>query len=102
MEYTYKSTQQTECDGCGNLKHTPLRRDEMGGYVCLTCIDKQLDNHEELRDEMTALIIFMRSDDNQLGAITNLALDGFLKLHPSLDSENADGLGRRPLDNDSK
>lgn len=24
-------------------KHTPLRVDDMGGYVCLTCIDKQLD-----------------------------------------------------------
>ena len=25
------------------FKHTPLRRDHMGGYVCLTCIDKELD-----------------------------------------------------------
>lgn len=40
---TYSSTQETECAGCGQRKHTPLRRDEMGGYVCLTCIDKRLD-----------------------------------------------------------
>jgi dephospho-CoA kinase len=40
---TYKSEQATECAGCGKRKHTPLRRDEMGGYVCLTCIDKRLD-----------------------------------------------------------
>ena len=35
--------QKTTCAGCGKLKPTPLRRDHMGGYVCLTCIDKQLD-----------------------------------------------------------
>lgn len=39
---TYSSTQSTKCV-CGEVKHTPLRRDEMGGYVCLTCIDKRLD-----------------------------------------------------------
>jgi hypothetical protein len=36
-------TQKTNCAKCGELKHTPLRRDEMGGYVCLSCIDDQLD-----------------------------------------------------------
>lgn len=41
-DYTYKSTQATNCAGCGKHKHTPLRNDEMGGYVCLTCIDKEL------------------------------------------------------------
>jgi Lar family restriction alleviation protein len=39
------SQQQTTCAVCGQVKHTPLRRDEMGGYVCLTCIDKHLDKH---------------------------------------------------------
>lgn len=43
---TYQSTQETECAGCGKRKHTPLRRDEMGGYVCLTCIDKRLDKYD--------------------------------------------------------
>lgn len=42
-EPTYISRQATECAVCGVRKHTPLRRDEMGGYVCLTCIDKRLD-----------------------------------------------------------
>lgn len=40
--YTYASQQETECAGCGKLKHTPLRIDAMGGYVCLTCIDQKL------------------------------------------------------------
>ena len=39
---TYLSTQSTACAGCGKVKHTPLRIDAMGGYVCLTCIDKKL------------------------------------------------------------
>ena len=37
--------QATNCAGCGQYKHTPLRRDEMDGYVCLTCIDKKLDEY---------------------------------------------------------
>jgi hypothetical protein len=41
-------TQKTNCAKCGELKHTPLRRDEMGGYVCLTCIDDQLDYMETI------------------------------------------------------
>lgn len=39
---TYSSTQATNCAGCGERKHTPLRIDAMGGYVCLTCIDNKL------------------------------------------------------------
>jgi hypothetical protein len=41
-------TQKTNCARCGKNKHTPLRRDEMGGYVCLTCVDKLLDSLGEL------------------------------------------------------
>lgn len=41
-ELTYSSTQATECAGCGVRKHTPLRIDAMGGYVCLTCISNKL------------------------------------------------------------
>lgn len=41
-EPTYSSTQATKCAGCGKHKHTPLRIDAMGGYVCLTCIDQKL------------------------------------------------------------
>ncbi|EME5140586.1 TPA: hypothetical protein ACGSS8_003094 [Pseudomonas aeruginosa] len=48
--WTYASTQATNCAGCGEHKHTPLRVDWMGGYVCLTCIDKKL---EELHDAQT-------------------------------------------------
>ncbi|MBB1614486.1 hypothetical protein A9978_18780 [Pseudomonas sp. UMC65] len=40
--FTYSSKQATNCAGCGLRKHTPLRVDDMGGYVCLTCIDNKL------------------------------------------------------------
>lgn len=40
--YAYASKQATTCAGCGEHKHTPLRIDAMGGYVCLTCIDQKL------------------------------------------------------------
>lgn len=40
---TYSSTQATNCAVCGEHKHTPLRVDRMGGYVCLTCIDEKLE-----------------------------------------------------------
>ena len=32
----------TRCACCGDIKETPLRRDDMGGYVCLMCVDKEL------------------------------------------------------------
>lgn len=41
-DLTYSSTQATNCASCGKHKHTPLRIDAMGGYVCLTCIDTKL------------------------------------------------------------
>lgn len=44
---TYSSTQATRCARCGEHKHTPLRRDEMHGYVCLTCIDAELERHAD-------------------------------------------------------
>ncbi len=40
--YAYASKQETTCAGCGKHKHTPLRIDAMGGYVCLTCIDQKI------------------------------------------------------------
>ncbi|CAJ4666001.1 gp41 [Burkholderia pseudomallei] len=42
--YTYSSVQATNCARCGNYKHTPLRIDWMGGYVCLICIDRELES----------------------------------------------------------
>jgi hypothetical protein len=42
-DYTYASKQETNCAVCGQRKHTPLRNDTMGGYVCLTCIDRELE-----------------------------------------------------------
>lgn len=43
QKFSYSSTQATGCAGCGRYKHTPLRVDAMGGYVCLTCIDETLE-----------------------------------------------------------
>ncbi|QMI49675.1 hypothetical protein [Burkholderia sp. MBR-1] len=42
--FSYASKQATACAGCGMHKHTPLRIDWMGGYVCLTCIDRELES----------------------------------------------------------
>ncbi|EPS9196112.1 hypothetical protein ACVMYJ_003385 [Pseudomonas aeruginosa] len=56
--WTYASAQATNCAGCGEHKHTPLRVDWMGGYVCLTCIDKKL---EELHEKVTKLKKDLRS-----------------------------------------
>lgn len=42
--FTYATKQATACAGCGDHKHTPLRIDWMGGYVCLTCIDRELES----------------------------------------------------------
>ncbi|KVT40564.1 hypothetical protein [Burkholderia ubonensis] len=42
--HTYASTQATNCAQCGEHKHTPLQIDWMGGYVCLTCIDRELES----------------------------------------------------------
>ena len=68
--YTYCTTQATRCAGCGKHKHTPLRVDWMGGYVCLTCIDKKLDeqydqlnpDEEDVRpaDTLVALLALLR------------------------------------------
>ncbi|WP_288077379.1 hypothetical protein [Pseudomonas sp.] len=43
QQLTYFSSQSTNCAGCSKHKHTPLRVDAMGGYVCLTCIYNELD-----------------------------------------------------------
>ncbi|HCL3459504.1 TPA: hypothetical protein N2A57_001741 [Pseudomonas aeruginosa] len=62
--WTYASTQSTNCAGCGEHKHTPLRVDWMGGYVCLTCIDEKLEElhgaqvQHGLPDDDTILQIF--------------------------------------------
>jgi hypothetical protein len=50
--YTYASTQSTICAGCGKDKHTPLRNDDMGGYVCLTCIDRELARQQAYNEKL--------------------------------------------------
>ncbi|WP_176707263.1 hypothetical protein [Pseudomonas sp. AU12215] len=67
-QWTYASDQATHCAGCGKLKHTPLRVDWMGGYVCLTCIDEKLEAlHEAIQagqvpEECPHLILFDDAD----------------------------------------
>lgn len=41
-ELTDASKWATACAMCGEFKHTPIRNVAMGGYVCLTCIDREL------------------------------------------------------------
>lgn len=31
------------CAKCGGAKPLPYRRDDLGGFVCLTCVEKRLD-----------------------------------------------------------
>lgn len=45
--------QETNCARCGLKKHTPLRVDRMGGYVCLTCIDSALSAAEPVAAQET-------------------------------------------------
>jgi hypothetical protein len=33
-----------QCAHCGEHKPTPYRRDELGGYVCLACVEQHLNN----------------------------------------------------------
>jgi len=35
--------QETKCACCLQVRQTPIRNDDMGGYVCLTCVDKELE-----------------------------------------------------------
>ncbi|MCA8075556.1 hypothetical protein [Burkholderia cepacia] len=56
--FTYASKQATTCASCGEHKHTPLRIDQMGGYVCLTCIDRELERSLELADDQRAAVEF--------------------------------------------
>lgn len=60
--------QHTICASCFVDKPTPLRRNEMGGYVCLTCVDKRLD-----------AIAAASSTGLETVAWTNKAQLGFLK-----------------------
>ncbi|ACH72943.1 hypothetical protein [Burkholderia cenocepacia] len=56
--FTYATKQATACASCGEHKHTPLRVDRMGGYVCLTCIDHELDRSVALADDQRAAVEF--------------------------------------------
>ncbi|ARL36038.1 hypothetical protein [Burkholderia pseudomallei] len=56
--FTYATKQATACASCGEYKHTPLRIDRMGGYVCLTCIDRELERPVTLADDQRAAVEF--------------------------------------------
>lgn len=57
LDYTYASTQATNCAKCGECKHTPLHNDTMGGYVCLTCIDKELEILQTIYRQLKELTV---------------------------------------------
>ncbi|VWB94757.1 gp38 [Burkholderia aenigmatica] len=56
--FTYATKQATACASCGEQKHTPLRVDRMGGYVCLTCIDRELERSLDLASDQRAAVEF--------------------------------------------
>lgn len=88
--WTYASTQATNCAGCGEHKHTPLRVDWMGGYVCLTCIDKKL---EELHDDQAQHSV---PDGYRL-----IRLEHFAAIKAQLNPEQVDAYrGRNIYDED--
>lgn len=54
--YTYASAQHTECAMCGEDRHTPVRIDRLGGYICLKCIDRELENGNQVPNIVYELI----------------------------------------------
>lgn len=69
---TYSSKQATKCAVCGEHKHTPLRVDRMGGYVCLTCIDKELENPAAVPSGDAALMDVIEHTAKVIGRQLNL------------------------------
>lgn len=49
--------QKTKCAVCGVHRHTPLRVDRMGGYVCLECIDVEIDRQEALNTRLANALL---------------------------------------------
>jgi len=67
--------QRTSCDGRGELAHTPLRRDEMGGDVCLTCICHRLDAANRLYDAcglLPSMRLFTNDSPEDIGVNAGL------------------------------
>ena len=48
-----KQADRTKCAVCREYKPTPLRNDQLGGYVCLTCIDSALIASQERERVLT-------------------------------------------------
>lgn len=101
--YTYASEQATNCAGCGQHKHTPLRRDDMGGYVCLTCIDKELSSRTQAHPQPNAvklaiealkpLVEFRGSAYVRMQA--HIALTALSESSETRDGEMIDSLAKR-------
>lgn len=55
-----KKMEEYKCAKCGEIKELPFRRDEMGGYVCVHCVDHELTylaaEVQRLRDELEKVI----------------------------------------------
>jgi hypothetical protein len=79
VAHTYSSTQATMCACCGEHKHTPLRIDKMGGYVCLTCIDKKLGSllgefgHPPAQPAVPEEVMHWDGDDGEDGPHNDIA-----------------------------
>ena len=44
--------QKSTCAACLKFKATPLRVDNMGGYVCLTCVNAKLDELFDFKEDV--------------------------------------------------
>jgi hypothetical protein len=61
--------QATKCAACGEVKPTPLRRDEMGGYICLSCIDANLTAQSDRIKELEGALAPFASDPMGVGEL---------------------------------
>jgi len=57
-------------------------------------------HEKQLKEDVKGLLLAVRSDENQLGILTQSAIRGMLTRHPDLDSENVKDLARRAQDSE--
>lgn len=89
----YHSDQHTTCAVCLEDKHTPLRLDE--GYVCLTCINKKLEDSTSYNGltpgEAERLAILAEEAGEIVRSVGKILRHGYDGYHPS----KPDHLGNR-------
>ena len=68
-----KQVTEPVCANCHELKPTPYRRDDLGGYVCLTCVENYLDQTlEKLKNALNhnhALVVIINNLNSGIQAL---------------------------------